>query len=92
LAKHPAVAQSAVIGLPHEKWGEVVHGIVTLHEGRTASEEDLIAFCREKIAHYKAPRGVTIWDGPLPLSPTNKINKKAIRARVLETLTEETDA
>ena len=52
----------------------------SLRRGTTA---DLIAFCRQKIADYKAPRGVTFWDGPLPLSPTNKIDKKAIRTAVL---------
>jgi acyl-CoA synthetase (AMP-forming)/AMP-acid ligase II len=83
LSKHPAVAQAAVIGIPHEKWGEMVHAVVALHEGQSAEEHDLIAFCRSRIADFKSPRGVTIWDGALPLSPTNKIDKKTIRAMVL---------
>ena len=64
----------------------MVFAAVALHDGKTATEAELIAFCREKIADYKAPRGVTVWDGALPLSPTNKIDKKAIRETVLTTL------
>lgn len=83
LTQHPAVAQSAVIGLPHEKWGEAVHAVVALHPGQHVTTEALIAFCREQIAHYKAPRSVTFWDGPLPLSATNKIDKASIKAQIL---------
>lgn len=85
LSKHPAVAQAAVFGVPHTKWGEMVYAAVALHDGKTATEAELIAFCRERIAHYKAPRGMTIWQGPLPLSATNKLDKKTIKAHVLET-------
>ncbi|MBY6092214.1 long-chain-fatty-acid--CoA ligase [Maritimibacter alkaliphilus] len=84
LSKHPAVAQAAVLGMPHEKWGEAVHAVVALHPGKSASPDELIAHCREWIAHYKAPRGVTIWDGPLPLSPTNKIDKGALKSELLK--------
>ncbi len=91
LTQHPAVAQSAVIGLPHDKWGEMVHAVVALHPGQQVTPEALIAFCRDLIAHYKAPRGVTFWDGPLPLSATNKIDKAAIKAQILaQTPTKET--
>lgn len=89
LAKHPDVAQAAVIGLPHEKWGEMVFAAVTLHDGKTATTEQLIAHCRSKIADFKCPRGMIIWDGPLPLSPTNKIDKRAIRETVLAAQTQE---
>jgi acyl-CoA synthetase (AMP-forming)/AMP-acid ligase II len=63
----------------------MVYAAVALHDGKTATEAELIAFCRERIAHYKAPRGMTIWQGPLPLSATNKLDKKTIKAHVLET-------
>ncbi|WP_158965645.1 long-chain-fatty-acid--CoA ligase [Chachezhania sediminis] len=84
LSSHPAVAQAAVFGMPDPTWGETVHAAVALHGGREATVEDLIAHCRERIAHYKAPRAITLWVGALPLSPTNKIDKMAIRARILE--------
>ncbi len=84
LTKHDAVAQCAVLGIPHEHWGETVHAVVALHEGALVTTEALIAYCREHIAHYKAPRGVTIWDGPLPLSATNKIDKNALKASLLQ--------
>lgn len=83
LSKHPAVAASAVIGLPHEKWGEMVSAVVSLKPGAQASGEDLIAHCRAKIAHYKAPKRIEIWES-LPLNPANKIDKIAIKARLLE--------
>lgn len=82
LSKHPAVAQAAVFGVPHEKWGEMVFAAVSLHDGKTATIEELTEFCRDRIAHYKAPRGMVIWDGALPLSATNKIDKNAIKKQM----------
>lgn len=83
LSQHPAVAQAAVFGIPDQTWGEAVHAVVTLRDGHAATADDLIAFCRAHIARYKAPRAVTFWDEPLPLSATNKIDKTTIRAAVL---------
>lgn len=84
LSKHPAVAQCAVFGMPHRHWGETVHAVVSLHQGASASIDDMVAFTRDHIAHYKAPRSITIWDGPLPLSPTNKIDKSALKSTLTQ--------
>lgn len=79
LAAHPAVSQCAVIGKPDPFWGEAVHAVVTLREGMAASEAELIAHCRDLIAHYKCPRSVDIRDRPMPLSGANKILKSQLR-------------
>lgn len=84
LSKHGSVVQCAVFGLPDPQWGKTVHAVVALQDTGSTTAEDLIAFCRDHIAHYKAPRGITIWDGPLPLSATNKIDKMALKALLLK--------
>ncbi|MBO0731628.1 MAG: AMP-binding protein, partial [Acidimicrobiaceae bacterium] len=55
LYQHPAVAEVAIIGVPHEKWGETVKALVVLRPGQEAGEEELIEFCRGRLAHYKCP-------------------------------------
>lgn len=76
---HEAVQDVAVIGIPHAEWGEAVHAIVILHEGRTVSEEELIAHCRERIAGYKIPKSITFRSEPLPLSGAGKVLKTELR-------------
>jgi len=76
LAEHPAVTEVAVIGVPDEKWGESVKAVVAL-EGE-ASEKELIAFARERLAAYKCPKTVDVVDA-LPRNPTGKILKKDLR-------------
>ena len=78
LLRHPAVQEVAIVGLPHEKWGETPHAFVVLRDGGSATEEDIIAFAREQLAHFKAPRGVT-FVGELPKTATGKIQKFVLR-------------
>jgi len=78
LADHPAVAASAVIGCPDVQWGERVTAIVVLQPGTTASEDELIAFCRERLAHYKAPRRVR-FAPDLPRNAMGKVQKADLR-------------
>lgn len=79
LYQHDAVVECAVIGIPDDKWGEAVHAVVRLHDGASATEDALIAFCHELIAGFKCPRSVTFADDPLPLSGAGKILKTELR-------------
>jgi long-chain acyl-CoA synthetase len=79
VAQHPAVAQCAVIGIPDERWGELVHAVVVTKSGAQVSAEELIEFCKTLIAGYKCPRSVEVRDAPLPLSGAGKILKRELR-------------
>ena len=78
LLRHSAVQEAAIVGLPHEKWGEAPYAYVVLKPGATATEAELIAFTREKLAHFKAPHGVTFVP-ELPKTATGKIQKFVLR-------------
>ncbi len=78
LLRHPAVQEAAVVGLRDEKWGETPHAFVVLREGASATEDDIVAFARAHLAHFKAPRGVTFVD-ELPKTATGKIQKFVLR-------------
>ena len=79
LAEHPAVMEVAVIGVPDDRWGEVVKAVVSLKPGTAATEDELIAYCREHLAHFKCPRSVDVIEA-LPRNPTGKILKRELRA------------
>jgi fatty-acyl-CoA synthase len=79
LAKHPAVLEAAVVAMPDEKWGERPKAFVELKEGADASEEDIIAFCRDNLARFKCPASVEF--GELPRTSTGKVQKFVLRER-----------
>jgi acyl-CoA synthetase (AMP-forming)/AMP-acid ligase II len=83
LYRHPAVKEAAVIGVPDPYWIERVHALVVLKENAQASEEDIINFCREHIAHYKAPKTMEFVED-LPKNPQGKILKREIISRYQE--------
>ncbi|HSE76678.1 MAG TPA: acyl-CoA synthetase [Alphaproteobacteria bacterium] len=79
LYRHPAVLEAAVVARPDAKWGETPCAFVTLKDGAAASADDIIAFCRRHMAHFKCPRTVVF--GPLPKTSTGKIQKFVLRDR-----------
>ncbi|MGY3900997.1 acyl-CoA synthetase [Aeromonas lusitana] len=81
LYRHPDVEEAAVIAMPDEKWGEVPCAFVKLKEGRELSQAELIAFCREQMAHFKAPKRIIFT--PLPKTSTGKVQKFMLRQQLV---------
>jgi fatty-acyl-CoA synthase len=79
LADHPAVAEVAVVAFPDEKWGEVPKAFVGLKAGQSATAEELIAWCRQRLAHFKCPRYVEF--AAVPRTATGKVRKNELRQR-----------
>ena len=78
LLRHPEVQEAAVVGLPHEKWGEAPHAFVVRCAGADVTEEELQKFARERLAGFKTPKGVTFLD-ELPKTATGKVQKYVLR-------------
>ena len=79
LYRHPAVLEAAVAAMPDDKWGETPCAFITLHQDADPSEQEIIDFCRDNMARFKAPRKVVF--GPLPKTSTGKIQKFELRSR-----------
>lgn len=83
LFSHPAVAEVAVIGTPSDRWGETVTALVVLAEGEQVTERELIAYCKERLARYKAPTSVEFRE-VIPRTATGKIQKFKLRQEYWE--------
>ncbi|MEE3328185.1 MAG: acyl-CoA synthetase, partial [Myxococcota bacterium] len=80
LYQHPAVLECAVIGIPHEKWGETPKALIVLRENMETDEESLILFCRERLAHFKCPTRIEFVP-ELPRTATGKLQKFKLREK-----------
>jgi len=81
LYSHPSIKEAAVIPVPDADWGEAVHACVVLRDGRQTTTEELVEFCRERLANYKVPHSIEFIEGELPKGGTGKILKKQLRER-----------
>jgi acyl-CoA synthetase (AMP-forming)/AMP-acid ligase II len=77
---HPDVLECAVIGVPHEKWGETIRAVIARRNGSELTEETLIAWCRERMTHFKCPTSVVFVDA-LPKGGTGKVQKNVLRQK-----------
>ena len=80
LYEHPAVSETAVIGVPHPRWGETPEAVVVVRSGEQLDADGLIAFARDRLAHYKCPTSVRVVDS-MPRSASGKILKRELRAQ-----------
>jgi fatty-acyl-CoA synthase len=80
LYQHPAVLEAAVVAVPDDTWGEAPRALVVPKSGAEVRESELIAFCRERLAHFKCPKSVEFIDA-LPRTATGKVQKSALRER-----------
>ena len=79
VARHPAVLECAVVAIPDEKWGERPKAFVTLKPRQTISQDEIIQYCRQRLAHFKCP--ATVEFGDLPKTSTGKVQKYVLREK-----------
>jgi fatty-acyl-CoA synthase len=85
LAAHPAVQDVAVVGVPDAKWGEAVCAVVVLRPGASATQDGLLAWCRERMAGYKRPRSILfVAESEMPRTATGKIQHRKLRDRIVQ--------
>lgn len=85
LNAHPAVHNSAVVGMPDEKWGEAVTAVVRLRENGAVDRQVLLNWCREKLGSVKTPKQIEFWD-EIPLSPVGKVLKREVREQLAKSV------
>jgi acyl-CoA synthetase (AMP-forming)/AMP-acid ligase II len=83
LFQHPAIHEAAVVAVPDEKWGEIVWAVVVLKPGEKTGAEEIITFCKDRLAGFKAPKGVDFVDD-LPKNPAGKVLRKQVREKYWE--------
>ena len=79
LSAHPAVAECAVVGLPDERWGQVVVAAIVCPGPDVPEAPSLEAFLRRRLAGYKVPRRIEVWEGPLPRTASGKLLRRSVR-------------
>ena len=78
LYAYPDILEAAVIGVPDEKWGEMVKALVVLREGKHATDQDIIAYCKRQLAGFKCPKSLVFVD-ELPKTAMGKMDKPTLR-------------
>jgi acyl-CoA synthetase (AMP-forming)/AMP-acid ligase II len=79
LEQHPDIVEAAVFGVPHDEWGEAVTAAVVVRQGATLTADEIIGFCRGRLARYKVPKAVDLHDS-LPRNTAGKILRRVMRA------------
>jgi len=80
LYKHPAILEACVLGVPDDKWGEAIKAVVVLKKGQSATEEEIIGFCRTLLSSFKKPQSVDFWS-EIPKNPNGKIARRAVKEK-----------